>query len=79
MTLWTIPFAYIASEAGWIVAEMGRQPWTIQDILPTSVSTSHLSVSSVQLTFWIFTILFTVLLIADVKILTKQIKIGPKE
>lgn len=79
ITLWSIPLAYIASEAGWIVAEVGRQPWTIQDILTTSVSTSHLSASSVQITFWIFSVLFTVLLIADVKILTKQIKIGPKE
>lgn len=34
-SLWTIPLAYIAGQAGWIVAEVGRQPWAIQDILPT--------------------------------------------
>jgi len=79
IVLWTIPLAYIASEAGWIVAEMGRQPWTIQDILPTSISTSHLSAGSVQATFWIFLVLFTILLIVDIKILTKQIKLGPKD
>lgn len=76
--LWSIPLGYIASQLGWVVAEVGRQPWAIQDILPTSVATSHLSASSVQLTFWLFAVLFTILLIAEVKILTKQIKIGPK-
>lgn len=79
LALWSIPLAYIASELGWIVAEVGRQPWTIQDILTTTISTSHLSAASVQTTFWVFFVLFTVLLIADIKILTRQIKIGPKE
>ncbi len=79
VALWTIPLAYLASELGWIVAELGRQPWTIVNLLPVNVSTSHLSTSSVQTTFWMFAVLFTVLLIAEIKIMTKQIKIGPKE
>jgi len=78
LTSWSIPLGFIASELGWVVAEVGRQPWTIQDILPTMASTSHLSTSSVQITFWMFTILFTVLLIAEVKIMLQQIKKGPK-
>ena len=77
--IWMVPLTYIASELGWVVAEVGRQPWTIQDILPTMASTSHLSVSSVQITFWLFAVLFTVLLIAEIKILLHQIKLGPKE
>ena len=36
-----VPLAYIASESGWLVAEFGRQPWTIQDMLPTWASVSH--------------------------------------
>ncbi len=76
--LWSIPLGYIASQLGWIVAEVGRQPWTIQDILPTKVSTSHLSVSNVQVTFWLFAALFTILLIAEISIIVRQIKIGPK-
>ncbi len=79
IAFWSIPLGFIASELGWIVAEVGRQPWTIQDLLPTMTSTSHLSTSSVQTTFWLFTVLFTVLIIAEFKIMIHQIKLGPKE
>ncbi len=78
LAVWSIPLGFLASELGWVVAEVGRQPWTIQDILPTMVSTSHLSTSSVQVTFWAFVALFTVLLIAEIKIMLHQIKSGPK-
>jgi cytochrome d ubiquinol oxidase subunit I len=78
LAVWSIPLGFLASELGWVVAEVGRQPWTIQDILPTMVSTSHLSTSSVQVTFWAFVALFTVLLIAEIKIMLYQIKSGPK-
>ncbi len=75
--LWTIPLAYIASELGWVVAEVGRQPWVIQDILPTLAAVSQLESSSVQITFWMFFAIFTALLIAEIKIMTTQIKKGP--
>ena len=75
--LFSIPLAYIASQAGWIVAEVGRQPWAIQDILSTSASISRLDASSVQLTFFIFLVLFTVLLIAELSIMLKAIRRGP--
>jgi cytochrome d ubiquinol oxidase subunit I len=75
--LWSIPLAYIASELGWVVAEVGRQPWVIQDILPTIAAVSQLKSSSVQITFWLFFIIFTGLLIAEVKIMTSSIKKGP--
>lgn len=78
LALWSIPLAYIASEAGWIVAEMGRQPWAIQDMLPTWAAVSSLSVGSVITTFFIFLILFTVLLIAEIGIMLKAIKQGPE-
>lgn len=74
--LWAIPLAYIASQAGWIVAEVGRQPWTIQNLLPTVAAVSRIDSASVQVTFWLFVVLFTALLIAEIKILTKQIKKG---
>ena len=72
--LWAIPFGYIASELGWIVTEVGRQPWAIQDMLPVSMATSHISSSAVITTFFVFLILFTVLLIAEIKIMLTQIK-----
>ncbi|GHT21646.1 cytochrome d ubiquinol oxidase subunit I [Bacteroidia bacterium] len=78
LALWTIGLAYIAGQAGWIVAEVGRQPWAIQDILPLNAAVSKVSVGSVQLTFFIFLALFTALLIAEIGILTKQIKKGPE-
>jgi cytochrome d ubiquinol oxidase subunit I len=74
----TIPLAYLASQAGWIVAEMGRQPWVIQDLLPTVAAVSHINTTSVQVTFWIFALLFTALLTAELSIMFKQIKTGSK-
>ena len=73
-----VPLAYIASESGWIVAEMGRQPWTIQDMLPTWVAVSDLHSSSVITTFFIFLVLFTTMLAVEINILLKQIKKGPE-
>ncbi|MCB2194608.1 MAG: cytochrome ubiquinol oxidase subunit I [Bacteroidetes bacterium] len=79
LSILTIPLAYIASMSGWIVAEVGRQPWTIQDLLPTVAAVSQIDASAVQITFWLFLAIFTALLIAELKIMIKQIKIGPKE
>lgn len=77
--LFSIPLAYLASELGWIVAEFGRQPWVIQDLMPLTTAVSNISVTSVQITFFLFALIFTSLLIAKVSIMVKQIKIGPKE
>ncbi|MDR2969945.1 MAG: cytochrome ubiquinol oxidase subunit I [Tannerellaceae bacterium] len=77
--LWSIPLGYIAGQAGWIVAEVGRQPWAIQDILPAGAAISKLDTSSVQITFFLFLILFTLLLIAEIGIMLKAIKKGPEE
>lgn len=74
--LFSIPLGYIAGEAGWIVAEVGRQPWAIQDLMPVGIAATHISTTSVQVTFWMFAFLFTALLIAEIKIMTKQIKNG---
>ena len=73
----TIPLGYLASQAGWVVAEVGRQPWAIQDLMPTNAAISKLDVSSVQVTFFIFLILFTVMLIAEIGIMLKAIRKGP--
>jgi cytochrome d ubiquinol oxidase subunit I len=75
----TIPLVYLSQMAGWTVAEMGRQPWVVQDLLPTFAAVSKISSQSVIITFWLFAILFTTLLIAEIRIMTRQIKTGPKE
>lgn len=75
--LWSIPFAYFAGQAGWVVTEVGRQPWTIQYLLPTVAAVSRVDAGSVIVTFFLFLALFTALLFAEVKIMTRQIKLGP--
>ncbi len=76
--LWSIPLGYIASEAGWVVAEVGRQPWAIQDLMPVGIAATKIASTNVMISFFIFATLFTVLLIAEVKIMTKQIGLGPE-
>ena len=77
VSLFSIPLAYIAGQAGWIVAEVGRQPWAIQDILPVNAAISKLPTASVALTFFVFLILFAILLVAEIRIMAKAIKKGP--
>lgn len=74
VSLWSIPLAYICSQAGWVVAEVGRQPWTIQDLLPTVAAVSRIESGAVITTFVVFAVLFTVLLAADITIMVKQIR-----
>jgi cytochrome d ubiquinol oxidase subunit I len=76
--LFSLPLPYIAAELGWVVAELGRQPWIIQDLMPVSTAVSNIGSGSVIATFMIFAVLFTTLLIAEVSIMVKQIKSGPK-
>lgn len=73
----SIPLGYIAAEAGWIVAEVGRQPWAIQDLMPVGIAVTDIASSNIAISFFMFAFLFTLLLIAEIKIMTKQIKIGP--
>ncbi len=79
VAMWSIPLAYVASQAGWIVAELGRQPWAIQDMLPVNAAISRLDAGSVQTTFFIFLIMFTVLLVAEIRIMLRAIKQGPEQ
>ncbi len=70
--------SFLWQELGWVVAEVGRQPWTVQNMLPTKMSSSHLSVWSVKFTFFLFLAIFTALIIAEFKIMILAIKKGPK-
>jgi len=77
VALITLPMPWIASQAGWLVAEMGRQPWVVYELMPTLSAVSRLHPGAVQLTFWIFLVTFTVLFIAEIRIMISQIKKGP--
>ena len=71
--------AYLCSEAGWVVAEVGRQPWIIQDLMPVGVAISDVTPASVQFTFWMFAVLFTALLVAEISIMLRYISKASKE
>ncbi len=70
----TIAIVWICSEAGWVVAEVGRQPWVIQDLMPSRAAISSIESGSVQFTFWLFVVVFTLLLAAEVSIMVHEIK-----
>ena len=78
IALWSIPLVYLAGQAGWIVAEVGRQPWVIQGLLPTKTAISSVSVGAVQTTFFLFVTIFTLFLVIEIRIMLKAIKEGPK-
>ena len=79
LALVCVPLAYVASQCGWIVAEVGRQPWVVQDLMPTNVAVTKIASNWVITTFWMFAVLFTILLIAELKIMFTQIKKGPEQ
>lgn len=76
--LLSIPLVYIAGQAGWIVAECGRQPWVIEGLLPVKAAVSSVSVAAVQTTFFVFVAIFTLFLVIELRILTNAIKKGPE-
>lgn len=78
ISLLSIPLVYLAGQAGWIVAEAGRQPWTIEGLLPVKAAVSSVSVGAVQTTFFIFVAVFTLFLVIEMRILIKAIKQGPE-
>ncbi len=77
VALLSIPLVYFAGQAGWIVAEVGRQPWAIQDLLPVKAAVSSLSTGAVKTTFFIFVAIFALFIAIEVRILVKAIKKGP--
>lgn len=77
LMLYSIPFPWIASECGWFVAEYGRQPWAIQDILPTNIAHSALTVSDVFFTMLLICGLYTIFLVAEMYLMFKFARSGP--
>lgn len=78
VALFSIPLVYLAGQAGWIVAEVGRQPWVIEGLLPVKAAVSSVSVGAVKTTFFLFVAIFTLFLAIELRILFKAIKEGPK-
>ena len=77
LALWTLPLPWIAAELGWIVAEYGRQPWIIEGVLPTSLGVSSTVSGNVLFSLLGFVVFYSTLLVADLYLMTKYIRLGP--
>ena len=72
-----MPLPWIACETGWFVAEFGRQPWTIAEILPTFLSASSLTEWDLYISLSGFIALYTLFLVIEMFLMLKFIKLGP--
>ncbi|UVO09662.1 cytochrome ubiquinol oxidase subunit I [Pectobacterium polonicum] len=77
IALYGIPLPWIAIEAGWFVAEYGRQPWAIGEILPTAVATSSLTAGDILFSMGLICGLYTLFLIAEMYLMFKFARLGP--
>mgnify|MGYP002147279626 CR=1 FL=1 len=75
--LWSIPLPWIAIEAGWFVAEFGRQPWTISDVLPVSASVSLLQPGQLWFSLIAIFLIYSSLLVVELFLLRHVIRKGP--
>lgn len=77
LSLYSMPFPWIAVETGWFVAEFGRQPWTIAEVLPTFLSASSLTERDIILSLTGYITLYTVFLMIEMFLMMKFIRLGP--
>jgi cytochrome bd ubiquinol oxidase subunit I len=77
LAFFTLPLPWIAAELGWIVAEYGRQPWVIEGVLPTALGISSISAGDVLFSLLGFALFYSALLVADLYLLIKYIRLGP--
>ncbi len=77
LSLYTVPLPWIACEAGWFVAEFGRQPWTIAEVLPTFLSVSSLTEWDLILSLSGYVLVYTIFLVIEMFLMLKYIKLGP--
>ena len=73
----SLPLPWIAIESGWILAEVGRQPWAVDGVLPTFLGASSLTVPQLWGTIIGFTLLYGALAVVEVKLMLHAIKKGP--
>jgi cytochrome d ubiquinol oxidase subunit I len=78
VALWSLPLPWIAAELGWYVAEVGRQPWVIEGVLPTFLAVSSISAGNVLFTLVGFVVFYSLLAMVDVYLMVKAVRIGPE-
>jgi cytochrome d ubiquinol oxidase subunit I len=72
-----LPLPWIAIETGWFVAEFGRQPWAISEVLPTFLSTSDLAVGDVLFSLVAFILVYSILFVIEMYLMIKFARLGP--
>jgi cytochrome d ubiquinol oxidase subunit I len=77
VAVWTIPLPWMATSLGWFVAEYGRQPWAIGEVLPTFLATSSLTVNDLIFSLAGFIGFYTFLLVIEVWLMFKFARLGP--
>lgn len=75
--LFSLPLPWLAAQTGWYVAEVGRQPWTIGEILPTHLSTSTLSTGDIWGSIFALATFYTVLLVIEMYLMIRFARLGP--
>jgi cytochrome d ubiquinol oxidase subunit I len=78
VSFFSLPLPWIAAELGWVVAEYGRQPWVIEGVLPTALGVSSTGVGNVLFSLLGFALFYSLLLMADLGLLVKYVKLGPE-
>ncbi len=78
LALWSLPLPWVAAELGWFVAEYGRQPWTIDGVLPTYLSVSSISAGSVIASLAGFVLFYSTLAVVEIYLMVKYIRLGPE-
>ena len=77
LALFSLPLPWLAAELGWFVAEFGRQPWTIEGVLPTFYSTSSLTAGQVLTTLVGFIAVYSALAVIEVFLMLRYARLGP--
>ena len=77
LAFYGLPLPWIAAESGWFVAEYGRQPWSIGEVLPTFLGTSTTSVTQLLTSLSGFILLYTILLVVELYLMFKYARLGP--
>ncbi len=75
--LWGIPLPWIAIESGWFLAEYGRQPWAIYEVLPTGVANSALTTTDLWISIGLLCGLYTLFLVVEMYLIFKYGRLGP--
>lgn len=78
MAFLSFPLPWIAAELGWVVAEVGRQPWVIEGMLPTFMGVSSHTASALYVSIAGFVLLYSFLAVVEIYLMVKYIRLGPE-